>query len=182
MSEIRAETIWVRALSDPLRVRILRRMLHVHAAPTQLAGMWGMDVVVLRRQFRRLRELGLIARTRRRDLHGRGVYHLRDVPSTEDALWRLGAPVPARARAERLAARVSTIEPAQMSALDRLRARREQLGIERPRLARRAGIRPDMLARIERGKTDPRLSVVLVLADELDYPLERLFAGGPPHG
>lgn len=34
-----------------------------------------------------------------------------------------------------------------------------------------------MLGSIERGQIDPRLSVVLVLADQLDYPPEQLFGG-----
>jgi DNA-binding XRE family transcriptional regulator/DNA-binding transcriptional ArsR family regulator len=178
MTEIRAEAIWAVALSHPLRVRILRQMVPAYgAAPAELARRWGTDLSVVRRHFRRLRELGLIERTNRPEKLGRSAYRLCDRPATEEALWRLGAPMPARERAERLAALASAVESPRRVVLERLRARREQLGLSRTDLARRSGILPDMLGRIERGQTDPRLSVVLVLADELDYPPEQLFGG-----
>jgi transcriptional regulator with XRE-family HTH domain len=72
---------------------------------------------------------------------------------------------------------MSTTVQSQQTALDRLRARREQLGLSQTELARRTGLRLDRIGRIERGQIDPRLSVVLVLADELDYPPEQLFGG-----
>lgn len=183
MTEIRAEAIWAVALSHPLRVRILRHMaLGVVAQPVELARRWGTTVDVMHRHFHRLSELGLIERTKRPQKFGRSAYRLRDRQATEEALWRLGAPLPARQRAERLAAHTSTIASTRGTALERLRARREQLGLSRTELARRSGIRPDMLGRIERGQMDPRLGLMLVLADELNYPPEQLF-GGPagPH-
>ncbi len=93
---------------------------------------------------------------------------------------RLGAPLPARERAERLVALASAVESPRLTVLERLRERREQLGLSRTELARRSRIRPDMLGSIERGQTDPRLSLVLVLADELNCPPEDLFGGAAP--
>jgi DNA-binding XRE family transcriptional regulator len=183
VTEVRAEAIWAAALVHPLRVRILRRMLEAHTAvPLELARWWEIDSSVMRRHFRRLEKLGLIARAERATTRKPRAYCLRDRASTEEALWRLGAPVPARESGERLAARTSAIAVPRRTEVERLRARREQVGLSRPQLARRIGIRPEMLGRIERGQIDPRLSVVLVLADELDYPPEELFASGlRPH-
>lgn len=175
MTEIRAEAIWANALSHPLRVRVLRYMLHVPTArPVELAARWQVDADAMREHFRRLRELGVIELRNRSD-QGGGAHRLCDLAATDEALWRLGAPVPARYGPRRLAARVSTIQGEQSTVVERLRARREQLGLSQPELSRRAGLHSETVGRIERGETDPRLSVVLVLADELGYPPEQLF-------
>lgn len=173
MTEIRAESIWAAALSHPLRVRILRQMLHArHAQPVALASEWQTTIDVMHRHFHRLRDLSVIERL---DRPGeRATYRLRSTSATHEALWRLGAPLPVDIN-ERFATRLSTIVLPHRTALERLRARREQLGLSQPQLARRTGIGVDTLGRIERGQADPRFSQVLVLADELDFPLEQLF-------
>ena len=183
MREIRAEPIWATALAHPLRVRILRQMLRSHAvSPADLARPWEIDAGVMRRHFHRLRDLGLIKEADRPERRSRGASTLRDRQATREALWRLSAPIPVGDREERLAARITTIESPRRTALERLRLRREEVGLSQPELARRAGLNSEMLGRIERGRVDPRLSIVLVLADELDYPPEQLFAGTPaPH-
>jgi DNA-binding XRE family transcriptional regulator len=174
MSEVRAESTWALALAHSTRVRILRRMLDAgSAAPAALAGWWDLDAGAVRRHFVRLRLLGVIESSPR---GRRGDCRLRDRPSTQEALWRLGAPFPASGLPERLAANASSIEATRSHAIERLRVQREQLGLSQPAVARRAGIRPDLLGRIERRETDPRLQTVLVVANALDYPLERLFA------
>lgn len=174
MIETRAESIWANALADPLRVRALRELLRGTASPVELARRCEVAPAALRPHLRRLIGLGVIERDER-PMAERNAYRLCDRPATEEALWRLGAPVPARELAMRFAVRMSAVTQSRASTVERLRARREQLGFSLPRLARRAGLRPDLLGRIERGQADPRLSVVLVLAEELDYPLEQLF-------
>lgn len=174
MTEVRAEAIWATALSHPLRVRILRQMLHApHAQPVELARAWETTIDTMHRHFHRLRELGVIERADRSGT--RAAYRLHNASATQEALWRLGAPLPVHLE-ERFATRLSTIVLSHQTALERLRARREHLGMSQPQLARRTGIGEDTLGRIERGQTDPRLSQVLVIADELDFPLEQLFA------
>lgn len=123
-----------------------------------------------------LRDLGVIERVDRS--RGRATYRLRSTSATHEALWRLSAPLPVDIN-ERFATRLSTIVLSHRTALERLRARREAIGLSQPQLARRIGIGEVTLGRIERGQIDPRLSQVLVLADELDFPLEQLFASGP---
>lgn len=176
MTQIRAESIWATTLADPLRVSILRRMLQASAAiPAELARWWQVDPGAMRRQFHRLRELGVIEPTGRPELYGRGAYVLRDKQATANALWRFDAPVPTHDAAERFAARASTIDGPHRTAVQRLRARREQLGLSQATLSRRVGLHSETVGIIERGHTDPRLSVVLVLADELALPPEQLF-------
>lgn len=176
MTEIRAEAIWARALAHPLRGRVLRHMVHVPAQPVELAARWQVDADEMRKHFRRLRELGVIEPRNAAELD-RGAHRLCDLQATEEALWRLGAPVPARYGPRRLAARVSTIRAEQSTAVERLQARRQQLELPQVELSRRAGLHSETVGRIERGETDPRLSVVLVLADDLCYPPEQLFEG-----
>lgn len=174
MSEIRAESIWALTLAHPTRVRILRRMLDAGtAAPAPLAGWWELDASSIRRHFARLRDLGVVEPVPR-GLPGE--CRLRDRSATREVLWRFGAPFPARSLPDRLAANASSVEAPRVQAIERLRTRREQLGLSQPTVGRRAGIRPDLLGRIERRETDPRLQTVLVLADVLDYPLDQLFA------
>lgn len=182
MTEIRAEAIWATALSHPLRVRVLRHLLHATVAqPVELARTWETTVDVMHRHFHRLRGLGVIERTDRPGARGRAAYRLSNRRATQEAFWRLGAPLPA-GLGTRFAVRMSTAVQSRQTAFDRLRARREQLGISRPELSHRTGIHLDMLGRLERGQVDPRLSIMLVLADELDYPPEQLFAGAAsPH-
>jgi len=179
MTEIRAEAIWATALSHPLRVRILRHMLHVRTAqPVELARCWRPSIDTMHRQFRRLRDLGVIERTRDPQSSGRATYRLRSAAATEEALWRLSAPLPVNF-GERFSMRLSTIVETHLTALERLRARREQLGLSQPQLARRTGLGEKTVGLIERGQFDPRLSQVLVLADELDFPPDQLFAFKP---
>ena len=57
-----------------------------------------------------------------------------------------------------------------------LRRERERQGVSRAQLARRAGISPDHLGRIERCEADPRMSVLLALATGLGTALRDVFA------
>ncbi len=179
MTEKRAESIWAVALSDPLRVRVLRYMLNASAAePAVLADSWGTSVDMMQEHFHLLRELEVIEHTNRPGR--RDPYRLCSGPATQEALWRLGAPLPVHIDA-RFSMRLSTIIASHSTAVRRLRARRESMGFSQSQLARRVGVGEEKLGRIERAQEDPRLSLVLVLADELNFPLDQLFAGGPEH-
>lgn len=50
---------------------------------------------------------------------------------------------------------------------ERLRARRKEAGLTQAELARRAGIRPETLNRIERGKVEPDFATVRKLVEAL---------------
>ena len=181
MTEIRAEAIWAAALSHPMRVRILRQLLHAGMAqPVELARRWDTTIDTMRRHFHRLHSLGVIERTDRPHLGGRAAYRPCHRAAAQEALWRFGAPLPGHVH-ERFAMRVSTIVGSQRTAVARLRARRAQLGISQSALARSVGISADTLRLIERGRIDPRLRQLLVIADELDFPPGQLFAAEPGH-
>lgn len=66
------------------------------------------------------------------------------------------------------------ISPRVRRAVGRLRVLRERSGISRTELARRIEVHVDLLRRIERFETDPRMSVLLALADELDSSLAEI--------
>src|SRR5215218_9391778 len=109
MTEIRAESIWAVALSHPMRVRILRHMLHATVAqPVELAGRWGTTVDVMHRHFHRLHDLGVIERADQPGTSGRATYGLLNRPAIQEALWRLGAPLPV-GLGTRFAVRISNV-------------------------------------------------------------------------
>jgi len=58
----------------------------------------------------------------------------------------------------------------------RLQRRKEELGLSRLELARRAGLDPETVRRVEQGK-DAKLGTWLKLARALEQPLEELLAG-----
>ena len=56
-----------------------------------------------------------------------------------------------------------------------MRARRLALGLSLRRLAERSGVTPSDLSRIERGLTDPRLSVARRIAEALQSTVDELW-------
>ena len=62
------------------------------------------------------------------------------------------------------------------AAVGELRRIRERRQISQTELARSVGIEPSQLGRIERGEVDPRLTVLLALAEALDTSFSDIFA------
>jgi DNA-binding XRE family transcriptional regulator len=174
------EVAWSRALTHPVRVEILQQLLmHEGGTPAGFAAALEVPLGVASHHVRRLRDLELIRMVRR--THRRGAiqhhYALVDPAATAHALWRYGLQSPATPGPAQPSAReqgVSSWETMER-AIAELRRRREQQGVSQLTLARRAGIHPDYLGRIERGEVDPRVTVMLALASELDTTLRDVF-------
>jgi DNA-binding XRE family transcriptional regulator len=176
----RADLAWSRALAHPVRVEILRALLEQEpGTPSGFAATLEIPLGVASHHVRRLRDLRLIRVVRR--THHRGAvqhhYRLCDRSATSQALWRWGLAPEGLEHAGPAGA--PPLGEAGRETMDRvvavLRARRERQGVSRVALAHRAGIGPDQLGRIERGETDPRMSVLLALAAALGISLRELF-------
>jgi len=164
---------WAKALTHPLRVRILRQMLEADSvSPGQLARTFGTVLGDTNYHMRRLCELHVIEPTRR----GRGRnqdsrYRLVDRTATRDAIWRIDATPPRSPEPHAPHPPCTRTLVRRHRSADELRRRREELGFSRRKLATLAGIRAEYLGRIERGQADPRVSALYALADELRIPL-----------
>jgi ribosome-binding protein aMBF1 (putative translation factor) len=164
---------WAKALTHPLRVRILRQMVEADSvSPSQAARTFGALLGDTNYHVRRLCDLNVIEPTRR----GRGRnqdtrYRLVDRTATRDALWRIDATPPRspEPRASHPPCTKTLIR--RYRSAEELRRRREELGLSRRQLATLTGIGADYLGRIERGQSDPRVSALYALADELRIPL-----------
>lgn len=176
----RAEAAWSQALAHPVRIEILRALLVEEVGtPSGFAAALDVPLGVASHHVRRLRDLGLIRIVRR--THRRGAvqhhYRLADRAVTAHALWRYGMERPAAPPApeEPRAARGGEDWETVRLAIGELRRLRERQGVSQMTLARRAGIRPDYLGRIERGEADPRITVLLALVAELGTTLRDVF-------
>jgi DNA-binding transcriptional ArsR family regulator/DNA-binding XRE family transcriptional regulator len=168
---------WLKALTHPTRVAILRYLLeHDEASPSVLAVALGRPAGTVSYHVRRLAEAGhlVLART----TQGRGSlehhYRLRDREATRDALRRLGLAT----AAPRSAVMAAASDPWERlrRALAELRRLREVQGISRDALARSLRIEASELARIERAETDPRYSTLARIAHELGTTLGEVFS------
>jgi transcriptional regulator with XRE-family HTH domain len=56
----------------------------------------------------------------------------------------------------------------------RVRVRRERLSLSQTTLARKAGVHPNVVGRLERGIYNPTLLKLLAIADALGVPLRKL--------
>jgi DNA-binding XRE family transcriptional regulator len=172
----RAETAWSRALMHPVRIEILRQLVASETGtPSGFARALELPLGVASHHVRRLRDLGVIRIVRRTHCRGAVQHHYRlvDPAGTAHALWRYGlasstAPEPDLGAGEGW----DTVREAAAV----LRRRREREGISQAELARRAGIRPDYLGRIERGEADPRMTVLLALAAGLGTTLREVLS------
>jgi DNA-binding XRE family transcriptional regulator len=170
---------WSQALAHPVRVESLRALLEREpGTPSGFAEALEISLGVASHHVRRLRDLRLIRITRR--THHRGAvqhhYRLVDRAATAQALWRWGLAVEDEALPEPHARDRGGGEATMRLVVAELRRRREQQGLTRAALARRAGISTDSLGRIERAEADPRMSVLLALAAELGTTLRELLA------
>jgi len=158
----------VRSLGHPTRVRILRCLLDIGTAtPARLAAELRMPVPRVSYHVGVLRDARQLTTVRTSRRRGAIVHHyrLRDPKATRAALRLLDPTNVASDPWENLG-----------RALVVLRTRREAQGISREALARRLGITPSYLARIERTETDPRFTLLLGIAHELGTTLGEVFA------
>ena len=171
-------------LAHPERVRILRYLLaHEEAAASDLARLWNTDLGALSYHFRALESAGVIECRRRSQRRGalKRQFGLRDREATSAALQLADARPPTERRTaagsgseERHAAALRTVD----TWVERLRDRREQLGLSLAEVGRRSGIDAATLRRAEQPGSDPRASVLTAYANAMDYPLAELFSDG----
>jgi DNA-binding XRE family transcriptional regulator len=169
---------WSQALAHPVRVEILRQLLEEETGtPSGFAAVLDVPLGVVSHHVRRLRDLGLIRIVRRTHRRGAVQHHYRlvDHAAAAHALWRYGLAAPAATKAHEGEARGGAGWDAVQQAIGELRRLREQQGISQMALARRVGIRPDYLGRIERGEADPRITVLIALVAELGTTLRDVF-------
>jgi DNA-binding XRE family transcriptional regulator len=171
---------WSKALTHPVRVRILLQLLERElSSPVDLAESFGLRLSVVSHHVRRLRDLRLIRLAKQTQRRGAVQHHYRlaDPEATAHALWRIGvAAPPPGVPAHRRRAPDSDAWARLRHAVAELRCIRERRQISQQTLALRIGIEPSQLGRIERGEVDPRLTVLLALADELETSFSDVFA------
>jgi DNA-binding XRE family transcriptional regulator len=162
---------WIKMLSHETRVAILRHMLTVDTTtPRALASVLDQSLGTVSYHVGRLKEAGHITLVTTVPARGLLVHHYRltNRQATADALDRIGLASISRARpltpTEKLAC--ATAE---------LRRRREAQGLDRETLAMRVGIDAHELADIERGETDPRITVLSTIAQHLGTSLGEIF-------
>ena len=162
---------WIKMLSHETRVAILRHMLTVDTTtPRALASLLGQSLGTVSYHVRRLETARQITLVRTAAVRGAFAHHYRltNPQATADALARIGlAPV----------SRPRPITPTERltRATAELRRRREAQGIDRETLAMRVGIDADELADIERGETDPRITVLSTIAQQLGTSIAEIF-------
>jgi DNA-binding transcriptional ArsR family regulator len=167
---------WLRVLSHPTRVAILRHLLvKGEASPTTLAGALGLllgNVSYHVRVLRDAQRVRVISRVPRRGAVEHQ-YCLCDREVTAVVLRGCGARDEAAREPD-----LSIAEPWErvQRVVRHLRGRREAEDISRDALARRLGIKTSQLASIERGDTDPRSTVLAGMAHELGTTLGQVFA------
>ena len=57
---------------------------------------------------------------------------------------------------------------------DQLRSRRREPGLSLRNLAERLGVSPSLISQIERGQSNPSVSTLYAIVNELDVPLDEL--------
>lgn len=174
------DTWWPKALTHPTRVAILRYLLDRRlATPGELSGAVGVTVATASYHARVLCGLGCVELAKTTPKRGALQHHyrLRSPSETADVLRGFGlgdGSPPASSRSTEhhdagVHERLSRV-------VQELRRRRQEQAISQAELARRVGIRPDYLGRIERGDADPHVSVLDALAIELGSSLGEAFS------
>lgn len=167
---------WLRVLSHPTRVAILRHLLvEGESSPTTLAGALSLSLGNVSYHVRVLRDAQRVRVVSRMPRCGavKHRYCLCDREVT--AVVLRGCAV--RDEAAR-APDLPVAEPWErvQRVVRHLRQRREVRDISRDTLARRLGIKTSQLASIERGDTDPRSTILAGMAQELGTTLGQVFA------
>ncbi len=166
---------WIKALAHPVRIAILQHLYeHGVATPASIAVALEVPHGTISYHVGRLRDAEQIRLVRRTQRRGSSVYHyaLTSPEATRDAMRRVGLPI----RSVRMQ-EVAPSDPWERlrRALNELRRRREAQSISRDALARSLRMKPAQLARIERGGTDPRSTVLMAIAHELGTTLGEVF-------
>ncbi len=174
---------WVRAIAHPTRIAILDHLLDAgEATPVALSRATGVPLGSVAYHVRRLCHDGQIVLAHETMARGAVVHHYRlaDPDRTRAVLANDiladehppdGPPGPVAPGAS-ATGRWTTL----MRAVTELRTRRKARGVTRAQLAAQIHIKPSLLAGIERGDVDPRLTTLLELADALDTTLAEVFA------
>jgi DNA-binding transcriptional ArsR family regulator len=168
---------WLRVLSHPTRVAILRHLLaEGESSPRTMSGVLSLSPSNVSYHVRVLREtqrVRVVSRVPRRGAVEHR-YRLRDREVTALVLRGFGM----RDEAAHPKPDLSVDEAWErvQRVVLQLRQRREARDISRDELARRLGIKVSQLASIERGDTDPRSTVLAGMAQELGTALGHVFA------
>ncbi len=167
---------WLRVLSHPTRVAILRHLLFEgESSPTKLAEALNLslgNVTYHVRVLRDARRVRVVSRVPRRGaVEHRYCLCDRDVT----AVVLRGCALRDEATRE---PDLPVVEPWErvQRVVRHLRQRRETRDLTRDELALRLGIKASQLASIERGDTDPRSTVLAGMAQELGTTLGQVFA------
>jgi len=167
---------WIRVLSHPTRIALLRRLVEEpEASPTTLAATLELPLANVSHHIRFLRDAQRIVLVRKVPRRGavEHLYTLNDRDETIDILGRFGiAAAPEAIRNLRVNEPWERVQ----RAVRYLRRRREEQNLSREALARRLQIKASYLASIERGETDPRSSVLAGMAQELGTSVGQVFA------
>lgn len=160
---------WATALAFPPRARLIELLLAGPASAIELAERLAISVGAARYHLGRLERLGVVAPRPRAARRGTRPYRLTDPEAAALALEHAADfPRPAPRHDAQSSVR------ALVALGGALRASREALGVTVSALAYRAGLTPAVLERIESGQADPRLTVVIRLAQSMRLPLPDL--------
>jgi DNA-binding transcriptional ArsR family regulator len=168
---------WLRVLSHPTRVAILRHLLvEGESSPTTLAGALGLSLGNVSYHVRVLRDAQRI-RVVRRASRRRAVEHWYGLCGREvTAVVLRGCASHDEAVRQQPDLSVDEAWERVQRVVRHLRQRRQARDLSRDELGRRLGIKVSQLASIERGATDPRSTVLAGMAQELGTSLGRVFA------
>ncbi len=170
------DSTWLRLLSHPTRVAIVRHLLVAgESSPSRLATALSLPLANVSYHVRVLRDAKRLRVVRRVPRRGaiEHRYCLHDAEATAALLRGYGWRDEPGQHLD-----LSVAEPWErvQRVVRQLRQRREARDITRAELASRLGIRASQLESIERGETDPRSTILAGMAQELGTTLGQLFA------
>jgi ribosome-binding protein aMBF1 (putative translation factor) len=167
---------WLRVLSHPTRVAILRHLLvEGEASPTTLAGALSLSLGNVSYHVRVMRDAHRIRVVRRASRRSAVEHWYGLCDRAVTAVVVRGCASHDESAGEPDLSVDEAWEGVQR-VVRHLRRRRQARDLSRDELARRLGIKPSQLANIERGDTDPRSTVLAGMAQELGTSLGQVFA------
>jgi len=176
---------WVRAIAHPTRIAILAHLLEVReASPIALSRLTGVPLGSVAYHVRCLRDGGQLVLAGETMARGAVAHHYRlaDPDRTRQVLTHGVLAEETEPEPDPGSSVAPVDAPAVrrwgllMAAIADLAARRQALGLTREEVAARIHVKPSLLAGIERGDVDPRLTTLLDLAEALDTTLGEVFA------